>query len=235
MPHVPLRTTLLAALAGVLLAGPGRAQFPSSGVNLMGHWCPDEISAAAPTWGTKVWGYTSPSGREYGLLGIWDGTAFIEVTDPGRPELVGFVGGPPSAWRTIRTYQEYAYVVTEGGVLGLGGIQIVDMGQIDAGIVNYLGVVNTPGGPPTTHNLDIDQTSGYLYRIHSQTPIPWVPFGLRYLRPVDPRNPRNPVYVGAWNDEDVHGRPGGHLHLRALRGGGRSPSPARSPPRAASA
>ncbi len=29
-----------------------------------------------------VWGYKAPDGREYAILGSYDGTSFVDITDP---------------------------------------------------------------------------------------------------------------------------------------------------------
>ncbi|MCA9738528.1 MAG: hypothetical protein KC645_12955, partial [Gemmatimonadetes bacterium] len=37
-----------------------------------------------------VWGWTDPeSGREYALVGRYDGTSFIDITNPGAPRYLG--------------------------------------------------------------------------------------------------------------------------------------------------
>ncbi len=33
----------------------------------------------------EVWGYVSPGGREYGILGMRRGTGFVDITDPANP------------------------------------------------------------------------------------------------------------------------------------------------------
>ena len=65
--------------------------------------------------GNDIWGYTSASGREYALMGTTSGTSFIEVTNPGNPQIVGYIDGPNSLWRDVKTYGPFAYIVSEGG------------------------------------------------------------------------------------------------------------------------
>ncbi|HVR72597.1 MAG TPA: choice-of-anchor B family protein [Vicinamibacteria bacterium] len=73
------------------------------------------------------WGYTSPAGRRFALTGTSYGLSVVEVTDPGRPRNVGYVPGPTSAWREVKTYGEYAYVTTEAR----HGLDIVDLSDPD--------------------------------------------------------------------------------------------------------
>ena len=101
----------------------------------------------------NVWGYTAPNGREYALLGAYEGTAVIDITDRRGSREVGFVPGPPSAWREIKTYGSWAYVVSEGG----GGLQIISLAD-----PTHPALV-TPGwagGFATAHTLWIDETTG---------------------------------------------------------------------------
>ena len=140
--------------------------------------------------GNDCWGYTSPSGREYAIIGLEQGTSFVEVTDPGNAQIVRSHIGPTSLWRDIKVYQHYAYAVSEGGM----GIQIFDMSAIDQGTVTYVGNVDD-WASPNTHNVAIDIQSGFLYRCGG---------GGWGLRIYSLANPANPVLVGNWNLRYVH-------------------------------
>lgn len=170
-------------------AGPP-PQFPSNGVTLMS-WLPLGALDPAAGTGNDCWGYTSPSGREYALVGIATGSAYVEVTNPGNAQLVAFIPGPNSLWHDIKVYQHYAYVVSEGGA----GIQVVDMSQIDNGIVTLVNEITT-GGSTATHNVAINEDSGYLYRCGGNSN------GLRIYN-LNP-DPANPVYVSSWPTRYVH-------------------------------
>jgi len=166
----------------------GAPQFEAEGVILMS-WLPlNEFGNASS--GNDCWGYVSPSGREYALIGVRDATGFVEITNPADAQVVALIPGPTSLWRDVKVYGHHAYVVTEGG----GGIQVVDMSAIDDGIVT---LVNTVGGPGTgnTHNVAINEESGYLYRCGG---------GNNGLRIYSLANPASPQYVGQWQDRYVH-------------------------------
>ncbi len=140
--------------------GQAGISFPADGVELLS-WLTVTDFGVQNTSGSTVEGYVSPSGREYALMGISCGTGFVEVTDPRNPVIVGFVPGPCSLWRDMRTYQDRAYSVSEGGE----GIQIIDISQIDAGIVTYVGNTTLPNTHQvSSHTLEVNQQSGYLYR-----------------------------------------------------------------------
>ena len=168
----------------------GAPEFPAQNVVLMS-WFPLASLNAGATSGNDCWGYTSASGREYALVGVSNGSAYVEVTNPGNSQLVGFIEGPTSLWRDIKVYKDYAYVVSEGG----SGIQVVDLSQIDNGVVTLVNVVTT-GGNQATHNVAINEESGYLYRCGGGSN------GVRIYN-LNP-DPANPQYVGAWSTRYVH-------------------------------
>jgi choice-of-anchor B domain-containing protein len=137
------------------------------------------------------WGYVSPSGREYGIVGLSGGTAFVEITDPGDPVILDIISGPNNGWRDIKVYQHYAYIVAESTS---AGVQVVDMGSIDKGVVTLVNTI-TGDGSNRTHNIVINEDSGYMYRCGGSGN------GLRIYSLDDPVNP---AYVGEWPDRYVH-------------------------------
>ena len=74
------------------------------------------------------WGYTAPDGREYALLGVRNGTSIIDITDTENVYEVTFIPSATSTWKDIKTYQHYAYTVTEAA----GGLQIIDLSNLPA-------------------------------------------------------------------------------------------------------
>lgn len=167
-------------------------QFQSSGMHLLS-WIPLGSLSANAANANDCWGYTSLAGREYAIIGTSDGTAFVEVTSPTHPALVSFQSGPNSLWRDIKTYGSHAYAVSEGG----GGIQVFDLSQIDSGTVTQVNTI-TAGGTTQTHNVAINNDSGYLYRVGGSGNV----VGLRiYDLNADPSTP---ALVAQWNDRYVH-------------------------------
>ena len=163
--------------------------FDSLNVELAANITMSELDAGQD--GNDCWGYTSPSGREYAIVGTTGGTSFIEVTQPGNPQIVGYIDGPNSLWRDVKVFDQYCYAVSEGGE----GIQIISMANIDSGSISLVNTITT-GGTTATHNVALDPVSGILGRCGG---------GSNGLRLYDlASNPSNPTYVGAWGDEYVH-------------------------------
>ena len=178
---------------GIPLEGSVAGSFDSNGVQLRSWLSLSQLSAAA-TSGNSCWGYISPAGREYAIIGVSSGTAFVEITNPAAATLKAFIAGPTSLWRDVRVFRNYCYAGSEAG----SGIQVFDMTNLDsAGTVADLGTVLTPTTTTAaTHTLAIDEVSGFLYRAGG---------GATGIRIYDLNaNPANPTYVGAWSTVYVH-------------------------------
>lgn len=55
--------------------------------------------------GNDIWGWTDPeTDREYALVGCADGTSFVDVTEPTKPQVIGFLPTHTvsSTWRDIK-------------------------------------------------------------------------------------------------------------------------------------
>ena len=60
--------------------------FESENVQLKS-WLPlNELGS--PANGNDCWGYVSPSGREYALMGTSSGTVIVEITNPGNAQVI---------------------------------------------------------------------------------------------------------------------------------------------------
>ena len=177
--------------SGFAAASAGSAvSFPARGVQLVA-WLPVGEFGSQQTSANDCWGYVSPSGREYAILGLSDGTAFVDLTAPSSPQILTTIAGPISVWRDMKTYQDHAYSVSEGGA----GIQVFDLSAIDAGSVQLVNTVVSSGGTESTHNVAIDSTSARLYRLGG---------GSEGLRIFDLSDPATPTFLGSWNVRYIH-------------------------------
>ncbi len=173
--------------------GTAAIEFPSAGIDLRSWISLPEFDPTTNA-ANDCWGYVAPSGREYALIGLSLGTAFVEVTDPGNAQIVDVLAGPSSSWRDIKTYQQFAYAVSEGGA----GIQVFDLSLIDSGVVSLVNTITT-GGRLQTHDVAIDTESGMLYRVGGGGSNP-----VNGLRIYSLANPSTPTFVGEWHDRYCH-------------------------------
>ncbi len=117
-----------------------------------------QISYSDTSLLSGCWGYTSDDGAEYALIATIHGTSIVEITTPTSPEELFFVPGAASTWREIKTWNNHAYVCTEGG----GGLMIIDLSNLPAAIdtISFKGDVDHPFN--TAHTLFIDE-NGFCY------------------------------------------------------------------------
>lgn len=165
--------------------------FDAQGIVLKA-WFPLASIDAGATSGNDCWGYVSPSGREYAIMCVSNGTAVFDVTNPAAPVKIGFIPGAQSLWRDAKVFGNRAYVVTEGGV----GIQTINLSQVDSGVISLESTVTAGSGGLATHNVAINEQSGYLYRCGGGSS------GLRFYNLNV--TPGSPQYVGEWAAYYVH-------------------------------
>lgn len=138
---------------------------------------------------TDVWGYVDGNGTEYALIGLRNGVSIVNLSNPANPSESDFLPGIRSAWRDLKTYNNYAYVSNESG----DGIRIIDLSNLP-GPVSYKDTVMS--GVTTAHNLYVDQ--GILYVVGADVfNGGMVMFDLQ-------NDPENPVFVGAYTLRYVH-------------------------------
>lgn len=147
---------------------------------------------------SAVWGYKAPDGREYAILGCFDGTSFVDITNADNIHEVGFLpstnpGNGYNLWREMKTFSHYAYIVSE---VGNSGIQIVDLQYLPDSIHYVKKFV--PAGHTQTHS--ISQSGPYLY-LNGCTGNN---FGSGVTVFDLTNDPETPVKRGAYNADYVH-------------------------------
>lgn len=191
----------LITLCIVSLSIVSHSQVPCTGGNASGYPCSNiDLSSFVPlsTFGSSsandIWGWThAVSGREFALIGLRDGTGFVEITNPTTPVYKGKLPThtATSLWRDVKTYKNHAYVVSEASG---HGIQVFDLTQL-----------LTPAGTPVTfsntahydgisnaHNIVINETTGYAYVVGAGTGSQSGCSGGLHI--VNINNPASPVF-----------------------------------------
>src|SRR5688572_23726865 len=83
------------------------AGFPCLSVSLLSHLSFQDL-APTSTRGNDIWGFTDlNTNREYAFIGIENGVAILDVTDPVNPVQVGAPTGSSTTWRDIEVYQVF--------------------------------------------------------------------------------------------------------------------------------
>lgn len=140
------------------------------------------------------WGYVAPDGREYAILGTYTGTAIIDITDSANVREVVHISGPSSIWREMRTWGQYAYVVSEGG----GGTQIIDLSQLPDTAWRATSFTYTSGLNNTSRAHTIEIFDGYMYLNGCAN---WSPGGIVIF---NLNNPLAPGFEGVYTQRYIH-------------------------------
>lgn len=167
--------------------------YPCLAVHLLSHMSIDELKGGRSADGNDIWGWTDPeTGKEYALVGLSDGTAFVDVSTPSKPVLIGNLPTHTSSsdWRDIKVYKDHAYIVSEAGDHGM---QIFDLNQLreTQEVPAIFQETAHFGRFGSAHNVVINEASGYAYAVGSGT----CSGGLHM---VDIRVPAKPVDAGCY-------------------------------------
>ncbi len=161
-----------------------------------------------------LWGWThAGSGREFVLIGRFDGTSFVEITDPANPVFLGDLplhqGAHPNLWRDMKVYRDHAFIVSDGA--GPHGMQVFDLTQL-------LSVTNAPAtfaetahynGIASAHNIVIDEASGFAYAVGASMGGETCGGALHMI---DIRSPTAPTFAGCFGDPATGTARTGYTH-----------------------
>lgn len=170
------------------IVGAANAQYQKQGVRLLKQFALNQFSGN-PSSGAACNGYVSPSGREYAIMCLRNGNSVVEVTDPENAQIIGHVNGPVSLWHETYVMGDFAYAATEGG----GGIQIIDLRNVDNGQVS-LHSTYTGQGLSSIHTIQANPVSKRVYANGSN-----IGFAI-----IDFTNPTAGAYRGKWTNSYVH-------------------------------
>ncbi|MEM9557302.1 MAG: choice-of-anchor B family protein [Acidobacteriota bacterium] len=146
--------------------------------------------------GNDIWGWTDAlDGSEYALMGLRDGVAFVDITDPKTPVVLGHLAtrSGESLWRDLKVYADHAFIVSEAGNHGM---QVFDLTQLRS-VANppaTFAATATYDGFSTAHNIVIDTDSGYAYAVATNT----CDAGLHMI---DISTPAQPTFAGCHGDD----------------------------------
>ncbi|MAN59436.1 MAG: regulator [Flavobacteriaceae bacterium] len=166
--------------------------FPCLNFDLQSRFTPQQLNAS---FANDSWGWTDPQdGKEYALVGLNNGTAFIDISDPVNPIYLGklptHATGFGDIWRDVKVYDNHAFVVSE---ISGHGMQVFDLTRL-----------RNVSNPPQTfsedahydefgsaHNIVINTDTGYAYAVGTGTFSGGAHF-------INIQNPTNPIAAGGY-------------------------------------
>lgn len=165
-------------------------QYPKQGIALKANVALADMPPA-PTSGAGCASYVSPSGQEYACMGVRNGTVIYRITNPSAPVFIAHIPGLVSTWHEMTVLGEYLYSVADGVNQGM---QIIDMRQVDQGIVTLASTYHGPNTLNKVHTIQANPASNTLYLNGSNL----------NLLMLDVTDPTSPVEVGRWTTKYVH-------------------------------
>ncbi len=180
--------------------GGNAAGFACDNVDLLAFMTLADLGGAGQDT-NDIWGWTdAQTGKEYALVGMENGTAFVDISDPENPVYLGRLPthSSSSLWRDIKVYADHAFIVSEAGNHGM---QVFDLTQLRT-------VVNPPvtftetahyAGVGNAHNVFIDEDTGFAYIVGATSGTPNLCGGGLHM--VNIQNPTSPTMAGCYGGD----------------------------------
>ena len=145
--------------------------YPCKDMDLMSFTDKTEIGGSNSTSLNDIWGWTDPqTGKEYALVGMSNGTSFVDISNPENPIYIGRLPTQTnnSTWRDLKVYQNHVFIVSEAGGHGM---QVFDLTELRNFNGNPSTFSNTAyySGFGNAHNIFINEDTGFAYAVGTQT------------------------------------------------------------------
>ncbi|HMB63551.1 MAG TPA: choice-of-anchor B family protein [Eudoraea sp.] len=162
-------------------------EYPCLGYDLLGRMDLNSFGAASAN---DIWGWTDPdSGKEYAVIGLDNGTAFVDISNT---DAMVYLGKLPtettnSAWRDVKVFLNHAYIGSEAAGHGM---QVFDLTKLR-------NVANPPvtfssdalyTGFGNSHNIVINENTGFAYPVGTARNDLYNG-GVHFVNIQDPKNP----------------------------------------------
>jgi len=173
-------------------------EYGCSNVDLLSHLPLSVLNSASglpDVRSNDCWGWTDPeTGREYAIVCMYCGSAYVDITDPVNPIYLGQLlpTGGCSRWGDVKVYENHAFSVSESPDQG---IQIFDLTQLrNVTEPRIFEITAFYDGVTSTHNVFINEDTATLYAVGSRTCAGG-------LHMVDIANPVDPTFLGCYSDD----------------------------------
>ncbi len=170
-------------------------EFACDGVDMLSHVPREDLGLS---FVNDIWGWTDRNKDHYALIGGTEGTVFVDVSNPRRPDIVGTL--PSSSlegggfWRDIKVYKNHAFIVSEHDDHQMQVFDLRELRGVEGAPVTFEETtLYDVGGAGNTHNLNINEDTGYAYLVGTST----CDSGLHM---VDISSPAEPTFAGCFDD-----------------------------------
>jgi choice-of-anchor B domain-containing protein len=130
-----------------------------------------DLNTLSASSGNDSWGWTDPEdGKEYALMGLTNGTAFIDISSPTNPIYLGKLPTHTDAsqWRDIKVYGNYAFVVSEAPGHGMQVFDLTRLRNVNNAPATFTNDAHYDGFG-RAHNIVINPEQPYAYAVGTST------------------------------------------------------------------
>jgi choice-of-anchor B domain-containing protein len=186
--------------------------YQCNSLDLFAFLTPKDLSGITKTELNDIWGWTDPtSGKEYALVGLQNGTSFVDVSNPLIPFVVGFLptATTSSTWRDMKVYKDHVFVVADNA--GNHGVQIFDLTQL-RGVTEFTEFSMTYHYDlvGSVHNIAINEETGFAYAVGVGSASSDEYMCGAHI--IDINDPANPTYAGCLGDKTTGRYNDGYIH-----------------------
>lgn len=161
--------------------------FPCDGYDLMALVLLATLDASSAN---DIWGWTDPdTNKEYALIGLDDGTAFVDITDTENLIYLGKLptATVPNIWRDIKVYQNHAFIVSEAANHGMQVFDLTKLRNVTSTVMTYEADAHYTGFG-NAHNIVINEETGFAYPVGTARSDAFNG-GVHFINIQDPKNP----------------------------------------------
>ncbi|MFK7811953.1 MAG: choice-of-anchor B family protein [Maribacter sp.] len=161
--------------------------YPCSGYDFIGRITLSEFNAES---GNDSWGWTDPTtGKEYALMGVDNGTAFVDISDEENLIYLGKLpsAGEPISWHDIKVYENHAFVVSEAPGHGMQVFDLTKLRDVENPPETFEADARYTGFG-SAHNIVINEETGFAYVVGTSRNDAFGG-GAHFINIQDPKNP----------------------------------------------
>jgi choice-of-anchor B domain-containing protein len=192
--------TLTARLGPIQCENGTAGPFPCQNVDLQSFVPLAELGGAT---GADIWGWTDQvTGKEYAIMTTSNGTAFVDVSTPTEPVVVGTLPthSGASIWRDVEVYENHAFVVAD--LAENHGMQVFDLTRLRNVAVTPTVFTEDAhyDGFGDAHTVTINTETGFAYAVGTFDNVFFRNCGSG-LHMVDVNDPTNPTFAGCFAED----------------------------------
>ncbi len=176
--------------------------YPCNGIDILSIIDTEALGGSSAISGSDIWGWTdSTTNKEYALIALSNGIAFIDISDPVNPLFLGRLNtnSGTNVWRDVKVYNDYAFIVADG--VGNHGMQVFDLTKLRTLTATSANLTADAiyTGVGSCHNVVINESEAVAYLVGCASTNGGGPIF------IDISNPLNPTFLGDYTQ-------GGYSH-----------------------